>query len=63
MSSAKWHLFRLGLNVLILYKINPRKATGFDHIPGKIVRIAHQVLSFLYHTFDKHSNHNECVPF
>ena len=26
--------------------INPRKATWYDHIPGKIVRIAHQELSF-----------------
>ena len=31
---------------LMLRKINPGKATGYDHIPGKIVRIAHQALSF-----------------
>ena len=30
---------------LYLRKINPRKATGYDHIPGKIIRIAHQELS------------------
>ena len=30
---------------LFLRKINPRKATGYDHIPGKIIRIAHQELS------------------
>ena len=30
---------------LLLRKINPRKATGSDHIPGKIIRIAHQELS------------------
>ena len=32
---------------LTLRKVNPRKATGYDHIPGTIVRISHQVLSFL----------------
>ena len=31
---------------LMLRQINPGKATGYDHIPGKIVRIAHQALSF-----------------
>ena len=30
---------------LFLRKINPRKAMGYDHIPGKIIRIAHQELS------------------
>ena len=30
---------------LFLRKINPHKATGYDHIPGKIIRIAHQELS------------------
>ena len=30
---------------LFLRKINPRKATGYDHIPGKTIRIAHQELS------------------
>ena len=30
---------------LILSKINPRKTTGYDHIPGKIMRIAYQELS------------------
>ena len=30
----------------MLRKSNPGKATGYDHIPGKIVRIAHQALSF-----------------
>ena len=30
---------------LFLRKINPRKALGYDHIPGKIIRIAHQELS------------------
>ena len=31
---------------LMLRKINTGKATRYDHIPGKIVRIAHQALSF-----------------
>ena len=31
---------------LMLRKINTGKATRCDHIPGKIVRIAHQALSF-----------------
>ena len=33
--------------LMLLRTFNQRKSTGCDHIPGKIVRIAHQVLSFL----------------
>ena len=32
--------------VLILHKIYPGKAAEYGHIPGKIVRIVHQALSF-----------------
>ena len=32
---------------LLLRKVKPCKAAWYDHIPGKIVWIAHQVLSFL----------------
>ena len=31
--------------MLMLKKFNPRKATGFDNIPCKILRLAHQELS------------------
>ena len=31
---------------LALKKVNPRKATGYDNLPGKIIRIAYSELSY-----------------
>ena len=45
-STFRFNLVDENCVALILRNINPRKATGYDHIPGKIVRIAHQELSF-----------------
>ena len=45
-STFRFNLVDENCLALILRNINPRKATGYDHIPGKIVRIAHQELSF-----------------
>ena len=47
---------------LILRNINHRKATGYDHIQGKRVRIAHQELSFPITRFIKTTNHSERIP-
>ena len=32
--------------MLKLKRVNPRKATGYDNIPGKLIRLAHRELSF-----------------
>ena len=45
-STFRFNLVDENCVALILRNINPRKATGYDHIPGKIVRIAHQELLF-----------------
>ena len=45
-STFRFNLVDENCVALILRDINPRKATGYDHIPGKIVRIVHQELSF-----------------
>ena len=45
-STFRFNLVDENCVALILCNINPRKATGYDHIPGKIVRIANQELSF-----------------
>ena len=45
-STFRFNLVDENCVALILRNIKPRKATWYDHIPGKIVRIAHQELSF-----------------
>ena len=45
-STFRFNLVDENCVALILRNINPRKATGYDHIPGKIYRIAYQELSF-----------------
>ena len=45
-STFRFNLVDENCVALTLRNITPRNATGYDHIPGKIVRIAHQELSF-----------------
>ena len=44
-NSFSFHLVDPSTIEIHLKKFNPRKATGFDQIPGKLLRMAHQELS------------------
>ena len=44
--SFSFHLVDTQQVSLALKRINPRKATGYDNIPGKIIRIAYLELSY-----------------
>ena len=43
--SFSFHLVDSSTVMFYLKTFNPRKATGFDNIPGKLLRLAHQQLS------------------
>ena len=44
-NSFSFHQVKSSDIMLYLKRFNPRKATGFDNIPGKLLRVAHRELS------------------
>ena len=57
-----FHTVDAGTVMSMIKNINPRKATGYDNIPGKLIKIAHQELSIPLCNLINKSMKLRCFP-